>query len=77
MYMYRSVFAGDVVYGRRHRHDVVDSKLNNVCCLGIIEDVFAHYFHGITANFRLLLIHVLEQVDPDSSNFAAVNKFGT
>lgn len=39
---YKSVFACDVVYGRRHRHDTVTFEFNKTVCVRLAHAVFAH-----------------------------------
>lgn len=74
--LYKTLFAGYFVYGKRDRHDSVLFKYGAHTKLGQIQAVFGHYNSSFRAKCRLVLIRLMYQIDPDIGNTAVVHAFG-
>lgn len=70
--MQKSLFGGELVYGRRHLHDGVLYTLENDRTLRHINSIFAHSHAIIPTKYRLLLIRLLAPVYPESFNCIVV-----
>lgn len=74
--LFKYVFAGDNVYGKRNRHGARSFSRHIVTTVGMLEAIFAHYLPTIRANNRFVFIRLLDQVDQGSENASVVNQFG-
>lgn len=73
---HKSLYGGDLLYGRRNRHGGMLFYHENVEQVGLVHSVFALYRKRLTAKYRLFLIRFRYLIDPINRNRAVVEQFG-
>lgn len=72
----RKCYAGHMVYGKRNRRDGIAFLHDGTLRYGLAQCVFAPVQSRMSRNARLILILLLDQIDPDQDNSTVVTKFG-
>lgn len=71
--MYTTLFAGKVFYGKSNRHSAVLFMNGESPTKGIIKYIFGH--SNRKALYSLVLINVLDQMEPEAGDCAVVNAY--
>lgn len=73
---FKTVFAGDVVYGCKNRHDAIEFQYESTTSMGVIESILAPNGAGFKKSWRLILVRLLSLSSPDQGNSQVVNRYG-